>query len=179
MIKRRNILAAVASVLLAMCVALTAASGSARAATMDRPSATMAFALSSVAAGSSPVLTFLTTGTPAGSVVYLERTSGASQAWQPVARVNATSGTVRAPADPAGTWEYRILVTDGAKVVDVSAPKALTVTGSASTGGSCSACDVAKAVLPWLAPFVGPVISYVVGQAGPAILAFLASIFGF
>jgi hypothetical protein len=182
MIKRRNILAAVASVPLATCVALAAASGSARAATIDHPSATMTFASPSVAAGTSPVLTFLTAGTPTGSVVYLERTAAAGQAWQPVARVSAASGTVRAPADPAGTWEYRILVTDGGREVAASAPEALTVTGTASgsgSGGGCSACDVAKDVLPWLTPFVEPVISYIAQQAGPVILAFLGSIFGF
>jgi hypothetical protein len=182
MIKRRNILAALASVPLATCVALGAASGSAQAATMDRPSAAMTFASPRVAAGTSPVLTFLTTGTPAASVIYLERTSGTGQAWQPVARVSATSGTVRAPADPAGTWEYRILVTDGGKVVAASAPEALTVTGTASgsgSGGDCSACDVAKTAVQWLKPFVVPVLAYVVQQEGPAILAALGWIFGF
>jgi hypothetical protein len=169
-----------ASASLAACLAITALSGTAlsgvaQAAPMAHTTATMAFASTSVEASVSPVLTYLTTNTPPGSVIYLERAAGRSQAWQPVARMSAADGTVRAPADPAGQYSYRLLVTDGRQVVATSATESLTV--SAKPGGGCGVCAVAKGALPWLTPIVTPIISYVVQAVAPAVWAWIVGLF--
>jgi hypothetical protein len=169
-----------ASASLAACLAITALSGTAlsgvaQAAPMAHTTATMAFASTSVEAGVSPVLTYLTTNTPPGSVIYLERAAGRSQAWQPVARMSAADGTVRAPADPAGQYSDRLLVTDGRQVVATSATESLTV--SAKPGGGCGVCAVAKGALPWLTPIVTPIISYVVQAVAPAVWAWIVGLF--
>jgi hypothetical protein len=169
-----------ASAPLAACLAIaaltgTALSGVAQAAPMARTTVTMAFASTSVEAGVSPVLTYLTTDTPPGSAIYLERAAGNSQAWQPVARMSAADGTVRAPADSAGQYSYRLLVTDGRQVVATSATESLTVTPK--PGGGCGACAVAKEALPWLAPIITPIISYVVQAVAPSVWAWLVGLF--
>ena len=191
-----------ASTPLAACLVTAALSGTvfttaAEAAPMGHPSVSMAFASASVQAGASPVLTYLATDTPRGSVLYLERSS-AGHAWQPVARLSAANGTVRAPADPAGRFSYRLLVTDGRHVVATSAPEPLTVTakpgggpsgggasgGGASGGGAsggggggCGACAFAKEALPWLTPIITPIVSYVVQAIAPSVWAWLAGLF--
>lgn len=179
-----------ASTPLAACLVTAALSGTvftsaAEAAPMGHPSVSMAFASASVQAGASPVLTYLATDTPRGSVLYLERSS-AGHAWQPVARLSAANGTVRAPADPAGRFSYRLLVTDGRHVVATSAPEPLTVTakpgsgtpGSASGGGGggCGACAFAKEALPWLTPIITPIVSYAVQAIAPSVWAWLAGL---
>lgn len=175
MAQGRHILAGAATASAALCLALTLTGGlpaSASAAAVSRPSASFSFEASSVAAGASPVLTYIVTDAPRGSGIYLERDSS-GQPWQPVARMRASSGTVRAPGDPAGEYSYRIIVTEGGRLIAASAPEALAV-----TGGGCTACRVAKGVLPWLTPFVEPVIEYIVQQVGPTVLAWLAALVG-
>jgi hypothetical protein len=105
----------------------------------------------------------------------------------------SAAGTVRAPADDAGRFEYRLLVASpsGAPVV-TSAPTALTVTGpsgaapatpastTAAGASSCTACTVANNALPWLALIVDPstvwdAITAVVSTLG----VIIASFFGF
>ncbi|HEY6786195.1 MAG TPA: hypothetical protein VI365_02680, partial [Trebonia sp.] len=145
---------------------LLAVPGSARAATVDSgATASVTFQSASVAAGVQPEVTFITTGTPAGAVVYLQE-EGTDQPWRSIGRIRATSGTVRAPADQAGSYLYRIMVESGSGAALVtSAPVALTVTGAqgsspstqaspaptASAGGGCTACGIANDALPWLA----------------------------
>jgi hypothetical protein len=53
------------------------------------------------------VVTYITADLPAGSTIYLQRAAGTGGAWQSVGRMTADSGTVRAPADPAGRYRYR------------------------------------------------------------------------
>lgn len=151
---------------------LLAVPGTARAAVAGTgATASMTFQSATVTAGTQPQVTFITSGTPAGAVVYLQE-EGAGQPWHSIGRIRALSGTVDAPADNAGSYEYRIVIASGADTAIVtSAPVTLTVTGvdggvppapaspapSASAGGSgCAACRIAKDALPWLALVVDP-----------------------
>jgi hypothetical protein len=158
---------------------LLAAPGTAQAA---GPSASLNVATASISTGTKPVVTYITADLPAGATIYLQRAADPGGSWQSVGRMAARSGTVRAPADPAGQYQYRILVTRGSATVITSSASDLTVTGpsgtSAETGGGCSACKVAEAVLPWLAPIVAPVIASVAQQIGSIILALLGAAFG-
>ena len=191
---------AVATVLTATALAgLLAIPGTARAAAVGtRATASMTFQSVTVTAGTHPEVTFITSGTPAGAVVYLQE-EGAGQPWRSIGRIRATSGSVRALADQAGRYEYRLVVASAAgSVVVASAPEALTVTNadgsvpsaqasapapagqaaSAQTGGGCTVCRVANDALPWLALIVDPAsvwgaITSVLSAVGGAILAFL------
>jgi len=169
---------------------LLAVPGTARAAvTGTGATASMTFQSATVAAGTRPQLTFITSSTPAGAVVYLQE-EATGEPWRSIGRIRALSGTVDAPADSAGGFEYRISVASGTgTTIATSAPVALTVTGPASGtpvatasggGDSCAACKVVKDALPWLALVVDPstvwsTITSVLTAIGGAILAF----FGF
>jgi hypothetical protein len=171
-------------VLVAAGTILLAVPGNAQAATSAEPSASFSFATASISSGTKPVMTYITADLPAGSTIYLQRAAGTGGAWQSVGRMTADSGTVRAPADPAGQYRYRILVTQGSTTVTTSTVGDLTVTaasGAAAASGDtgCSSCKVAETVLPWLLPIVEPVIVSVVQQVGSAVLAFLGALLGF
>ena len=174
---RRAGLARLAGALAAAGIILFACGGVAQAAPAGRPGAELSFRSASVRAGVPAVLTYLVSGVPAGSVIYLQRAAVHSHAWRDVGRMTADSGTVAAPADPAGRWKYRVAVSRGGVTVAASAPSRLTVT-SAPSGHSCVSCAV-KAVLPWLTPFIEPIIESVVQQLGPTALAFLGTLLGF
>jgi hypothetical protein len=183
---RRSVLARLAVVPLAASIAMIAAAGSAQAAT---PSPSLSIQSASISAGTQPVITYITDGVPSGATIYLQRASGSSQNWQDVGRIQAGSGTVKAPADPAGQWRYRIMIAQGNTAVATSAASTLTVTGSADAVGgngapahsSCTACKVAKAALPWLeqivAPIAVPVIANTIQSIGEAILDFVGFLF--
>jgi hypothetical protein len=142
------------------------------------PSASLAFASSTITAGAEPVVTYLISDVPSASVIYLQRASGTDAAWQDVGRMTADSATVRAPADEAGDYRYRLLVADRG-VTEVTSPAvALSVTGPPG-GAGCGACADAKKALPWLVPFVGPIIEEVAQQAWEYVVGILASIFAF
>jgi hypothetical protein len=168
---------------------LLAAPGTARAADTPAPSASLTLAAASISAGTKPVVTFITSSVPAGAVIYLQRAADPGGKWQNVGRVAVASGTVRAPADAAGAYQYRILIAQGSTTVATSAATDLTVTGtsggpadsapSGQPGGGCSSCRVADTVVPLLAPIVEPVIESVVQQIGSWVLAVLGAIFGF
>lgn len=161
---------------------LLAVPGTAQAATTPAPTASLTIATASISSGTKPVVTFISADLPAGSTIYLQRAAAAGGSWQSVGRMTAASGTVRAPADPAGQFQYRILVAQGSTTVTTSAPSDLTVTGpsevAASASAGCSSCKVAETLLPWLAPVVEPAIVAIAQQVGSAILAFLGAIFG-
>jgi hypothetical protein len=170
-----------AGALVSAVIVLSAVPGAAQAATASAPSASLAFAAARVSSGTRPVLTFITSDIPAGSVVYVQMTAGTGHSWQDVGRIRLGSGAVRLPADPAGRYEYRILVTQGGASIATSAPASLAVSGTprtAASGSGCTACDIASYAIPWLAPIVAPVIENVVEQLGSALLAFLALAFG-
>lgn len=172
---RRDILAAVAGVPLATWVALAALAGTARAA--DIPAVTLSLASASVTAGTSPALSFQAAGAPPGSTIYLYASADGGHDWQPVGVLSGTDGTVRAPAEPAGDYEYQIVVMNGSGVVAASAPATLTVTGTSGTSGSsgnCTACAVIQGVAPVLAPILEPVLEGI----GDDIWVFLAAAFG-
>lgn len=134
--------------------------GAAQAATSaSGPSVTMSLVSSKITSRARPVVTFISSAIPAGAVLYLQRASGAGQDWQNVARTTAGSGTAQAPADPAGSYEYRVVAVRGNTTVAQSAPVRLTVTGQAD---NCGICKVGRTVLPWLKLFEGPVLQYVV-----------------
>jgi hypothetical protein len=169
--------AAVAAAVTIAVVAPLALTGTAQAA-VGGPSATLALASATIAAGAQPVVTFLASDVPTGSVIYLQRASGNNQAWQNVGLMTADSATVRAPADQAGDYRYRILVADGGAAVAASPAVALSVTGPPGSAG-CAACADAKKALPWLVPFVEPLIEDVAQQAWEYVVGILASIFAF
>lgn len=154
--------------------------------------ASMTFQSTTVPAGTQPQLTFITSGTPAGAVVYVQA-EGAGESWHSVGRIQALSGTVDVPADQAGSYAYRLAVASSAGATIVtSAPVTLTVTGpgaispasatptqTASAGGnSCAVCAVANDALPLLALIVDPptiwaTITSVLTTIGSVLLAFL------
>jgi hypothetical protein len=170
--------------LLVAAIALFAVSGPAQAAT---PTASLSITSGSISAGTQPVITYITSGVPAGAVIYLQLSSGSSQHWQDVGRIGADSGSVRAPADPAGQWSYRIQVAQGNTTVATSAASTVTVTASAghtsTSKSSCTACRIAKDALPWLEQIIGPIVAPVLVPAiqsiGGAILDFLGWLFAF
>jgi len=183
--KRSSRLGGTAGIIAALVVGtvLLAVPGSAQAATTAGPNASLNFATANISSGTKPLVTYITADLPAGSTIYLQRAVGTGGAWQSVGRMTADSGTVRAPADPAGQYEYRILVAQGSTTITTSAANDLTVTGSSgeargSGDTGCSACHIAATLVPWLAPIVAPVIESVVQQVGSAVLAFLGAIFG-
>jgi hypothetical protein len=139
--KRRNILAAMAGVPLATCVALAALAGTARAAGI--PAVTLSLVSPSVTAGTSPVLSVQAAGPPPGSTIYLYATADGGQDWQPVGVLSGTDGTVQAPAEQAGDYEYQLVIMNGSGVVATSAPATLTVTGTPGASGSGSNCTAA------------------------------------
>ena len=154
-----------------------------------QPTASIAFKSDAITAATQPELTFITAGAPSGSVVYLQE-SGASLPWHSIGRIQATAGTVRAPSDSAGRYEYRLLVgsPSGTSVV-TSAPTALTVTGpggvvpatpAPTAANNCTACTIANNALPWLALVVDPSTVWDAITAAVSILGvIIASIFGF
>jgi hypothetical protein len=150
-----------------------AGGGVARAATSAaRPSVTLNLGSASIASGTQPVVTFVSSGIPAGAVLYLQRASGSSQDWQNVARTMADSGSAKAPADPAGSFAYRLVAVQGNTPIAISAAVSLTVTGPTD---SCAICKVAKAALPWLKLLVEPVLGYVVSK----VLDWIGMLLGF
>jgi hypothetical protein len=181
---RRGYLGVTICGLLAASIALFAASGPAQAAT---PSASLSIAPASASAGTQPVITYITSGIPAGAVIYLQLSSGPGQQWQDVGRIRAGSGSVEAPADPAGQWSYRILVAQGNTTVVTSASSTFTVSGSggespnssaAPNGAGCTVCKIAKDALPWLAQIAAPAIGSALQSVGQVILDFFGWLIG-
>ncbi len=168
------------AVLASAAIVTFAAPGTAYAAADAGPSAALSFAAASVSSGTQPAVTFVTAGLPAGSIIYLQRESGAGQTWQSIGRATADAGTVQLPAEPAGSYWYRILVARGGTTIVTSAPASLTVTGAqgAATNSGCSSCGVASTVLRWLVPIVEPILAPIVQQFGSAVLSFLGALFG-
>jgi hypothetical protein len=107
------------------------------------------------------VVTFIGTGLPRGTTLYLERGSAAGTGWQDVARSAALAGTSKIPADRAGRYEYRLVAIDHGKVITASPDAALTVT--ARRGACTGLCAAGHAVLPWLKPFEQPVADAIAG----------------
>jgi hypothetical protein len=185
-----GIAACVAAAALTALVAIPAGAPAADASTF----ATASIAVKSdvITAGTQPEITFITNGAPAGAVVYLQE-EGAGLAWHSIGRIKESTGTVLAPADGAGSFEYRVVVASATGTpVATSAPTALTVTGPGgavpaapaptptATAGGCTACTVVNHALPWLALVVDPttvwsVITSVLSTIGGVIAAF----FGF
>ena len=128
----------------------------------SRPSVSLEFAAATVASGSGPVVTYVGTALPSGTVLYLQRGSSSGTGWQDVARSANYSGTAKIPADPAGRWDYRMLAVDHGAVIAVSPDILLTVTGKP---GSCGGlCAVSHDVLPWLKSIEEPVLDWAVGN---------------
>jgi hypothetical protein len=170
-------MSALAALAAAAVLTLTA-SGAAQAATAARPSASLSLAAASIHSGTGPELTYMTADLPAGSVIYLQRGASTGQAWQNVGRLTAAAGTVRAPADAAGHYAYRILVSQAGRAVAISNRGNLTVTGTQASAG-CAACKALKSAIPWLAPLVEPIIQNVIQQAGQIVLGLIGALFGF
>ncbi len=184
--------AAGAAVLSAAALAgLLAVPGTAGAAVAGtRPAASITVQSATIAAGTRPQVTFITAGAPVGAVVYVQKEQ-AGQPWRSIGRIGALSGTVDIPADPAGSYEYRLVVASGSgSVIVTSAPVSLTVTSAnggapaapapAATAGSgdCTGCGIVSEALPWLALIVDPptiwaTITSVLSDIGGAILAFI------
>src|ERR1700733_12792335 len=72
--------AAVAAAVTVAVVAPLALTGTAQAA-VGGPSASLALTSATIGPGTQPVVTYLVSDVPAGSVIYLQRASGTDQAW--------------------------------------------------------------------------------------------------
>jgi hypothetical protein len=108
----------------AACVTALALPGAAQAAT--RPAATVTLAKDRVTAGSTPSLTYLTSGAPAGSVTYLEVEQTGTGQWAEAERLGR-SGTVTLPPVTTGMFSFRLLVTAAGHPVVTSPAVNLTV----------------------------------------------------
>jgi hypothetical protein len=85
-------------------------------------------------------------------ILYLQRGSATGQDWQNVARTGDESGTAKIPADPAGSFQYRMVAVDDGTVIATSADASLTVTGQPD---NCGICRIGKDVLPSKVPLGG------------------------
>jgi|SRR5947207_6173710 len=108
----------------AACVTALALPSAAQAAT--KPAATVTLAHDRVTAGSTPSLTYLTSGVPAGSVTYLEVEQAGTGQWAEAERLGR-SGTVTLPPVSTGTFSFRLLVTGSGHPVVASPAVNLTV----------------------------------------------------
>jgi hypothetical protein len=108
----------------AACVTALALPSAAQAAT--RPAATVKLAQDRVTAGSTPSLTYLTSGAPAGSVTYLEVEQTGTGLWAEAERLGR-SGTVTLPPVSTGEFSFRLLITDSGRPVATSPAVTLTV----------------------------------------------------
>jgi hypothetical protein len=122
-------------------LALPAAAGVSAAAELTqapRPSAHLVLVKSDITGGSAARMRYTTADLPAGSVVHLqERVAGQGHAWITAARLSRF-GTLTAPGAPAGTYLFRVQVTDAGRQVAVSSPTTLTVRTATQAGGANS-----------------------------------------
>jgi hypothetical protein len=127
-----------------------------------KPSLVLTFASSTVTASTQPEVTFVGTGMPSGTVLYLQRGTAQGAGWQNVARSASMSGTAKIPADQPGSYEYKMVAVDGKHVVATSADALLTVTG---LPGSCTICKITHGVLPWLKSVASVTAGWLIGKA--------------
>jgi hypothetical protein len=125
----------IAGTALSAALVTTAGAGAATAAgrpAAPRPAARLALASSDIAAGSTAELRYSTAHLPAGSAVRLqERDDTAGTGWITTVPLGK-AGTVKAPAAPAGDYDFRVLVSDHGRTVATSPAAHLTVEGQAS-----------------------------------------------
>jgi hypothetical protein len=125
------------------------------------PSLVLTFASATVKAGAQPKATFVGTGMPSGTVLYLQRGTAQGAGWQNVARSAGMSGTANIPADQPGSYDYKMVAVDGKRVVATSADARLTVTG---LPGSCTICKITDKVLPWLKTIASAAAGWTIGN---------------
>ena len=87
--------------------------GTAPVASAAKPSAAkllaqLAFVSNQVNAGISPTFKYATTGTPAGSKLYLQRQFGLDHVWTTVEQLNGLDGTATTVGVPQGRYHYQI-----------------------------------------------------------------------
>jgi hypothetical protein len=103
----------IAGTALSAALVTTAGAGVATAAgqpATPQPAAHLALASSDIAAGSTAELRYVTAHLPTGSAVHLqERDDAAGNGWITTVRLGE-AGTVKAPAAPAGNYDFRVLV---------------------------------------------------------------------
>jgi hypothetical protein len=122
---RSGAVTATAAVLTA--ATIIAVSGTAHATTA--PTAELSFSPSTISAGTQPQLTFLSSNAPSGALFVLQESTDGGAHWKNVERTNNSAGTSDLPAEPEGSYSFRILIVEGNTVVAASQPTTLTVTG--------------------------------------------------
>jgi hypothetical protein len=102
-----------------------------------RPTANISLARSEITAGATARLSYATAGIPARSAVYLqERQLGSGNGWTTAERLRSV-GAFSDPGAPAGSYQFRILVTHhGHKVVASRAASLVVEPAGGSSSGS-------------------------------------------
>ena len=115
------------------------------------PTANISLASSEITAGATARLSYATAGIPARSAVYLqERQVGSGSGWTTAKRLHHV-GTFSDPGAPAGTYQFRILVTHSGRKVVASRAVDLVVDpkGGSSSGSLWSLIGTALGWLLW------------------------------
>lgn len=118
----------------------------------SRPTASISLASSEITAGATARLSYATAGIPARCAVYLqERQVGSGSGWTTAKRLHYV-GAFSDPGAPAGTYQFRILVTRGGRKVVASRPAELVVEpkGGSSSGSLWSLIGTAIGWLLWV-----------------------------
>lgn len=119
----------IASVLAAgaIAVAVPVAAQAASAQAASGPTADMVLARQHITVGTSPRLTYVTSGAPAGSATYLEiRQAGPGNPWAEAQRLG-TAGSVTAPAIRSGSYRLRVAITRAGRTIAASGSVSLVV----------------------------------------------------
>ncbi len=133
--KQLAFITAAASLAVLACLSATAAQA---AVSSSHPSASFHFKDASVTDKTKPTVIYSTKNLPAKSVIYLQRQFGTAHVWENVEKLKAAAGTVTAPADEMGKYEYRVRVTQGSKVVVTSTTHPLYSYGSVVLNAFCN-----------------------------------------
>lgn len=94
------------------------------------PTVQLAFSPTTISAGTSPQMTFMSQNVPSGALLYLQESSNGGQQWKTIDKTADTQATADIAALPEGDYEFRILITVDNTVLGASAPAPLTVTGA-------------------------------------------------
>jgi hypothetical protein len=104
--------------------------------------AQLTFVSNQVNAGISPTFKYATTGTPAGSKLYLQRQFGLDHVWTTVEQLNGLDGTATTVGVPQGRYHYRLAVYASSRFVTTSSVALLYSYGPVSLTSLCRAPNV-------------------------------------
>jgi hypothetical protein len=116
--------------------------GSATVASAARLRAQLAFVSNQVNAGIRPTIKYASTGTPAGSRLYLQRQFGLANVWKTVEKLNGLEGRALTVGVPQGRYHYRVAVYTNGRFITSSSVRTLYSYSSVSLATLCNAPNV-------------------------------------